>query len=89
MIQIERMYTLPQKSAEGSRVRISLRRAYHKLLELPTGGKGLKRSLPGGEIVRILPAYRYTKWNPAKASGAGSKVNTFPVGPTQRPKSRE
>ncbi len=54
----------PLKPAGDSRVRTSLRRAYHKLLELPTGGKGLKRSLPGGEIVRILPAYRYTKWNP-------------------------
>ena len=54
----------PLKPAGDSRVRTSLRRAYHKLLELPTGGQGLRRSLPDGDIVRILPAYRYTKWNP-------------------------
>ncbi len=58
------MDTSPIKTAGGGRVRAGLRTAYHKLMELPTGCKGLKRSLPGGEIVRILPAYRYTKWNP-------------------------
>lgn len=53
-------------SGGSSRVRTGLRTVYHKLLELATGGKGLKRALPGGEIVRILPAYRYTKWNPTE-----------------------
>ena len=50
--------------ARGNRLRHGLRALYHQLLELASGGKGLKRTLPGGEIVHILPAYRYTKWNP-------------------------
>jgi FkbM family methyltransferase len=50
--------------AGGNRLRNGLRSLYHRLLALGSGGKGLKRSLPGGEIVYILPAYRYTKWNP-------------------------
>ncbi len=58
------MDSSPQKPGGGGRVRTGLRTAYHKLLELPSGGRGLKRTLPGGETVRILPAYRYTKWNP-------------------------
>jgi FkbM family methyltransferase len=33
------------------------------LLDLQTGGRGLECRLPGGESVRISPAYRYVSWN--------------------------
>jgi FkbM family methyltransferase len=36
---------------------------YHGLLNLQSGGKGIKCSLPDGETLRVLPAYRYMSWN--------------------------
>ena len=43
-----------------------LKRLYHHALMLQTGGRGLRGRLPGGEVVRMLPAYRYLSWNPAE-----------------------
>jgi FkbM family methyltransferase len=44
--------------------RALLRRLYHAALLLQTGGRGIRCSPPGGEIVRVLPEYRYLAWNP-------------------------
>jgi FkbM family methyltransferase len=40
------------------------RRVYHAALMLQTGGRGLASHLPGGEVVHVLPSYRYLSWNP-------------------------
>ena len=54
-----------------------LKRAYHSLLMLQSGGRGLRCTLPGGERVRALPEYRHISWNPSEyaafraAVGAG------------------
>jgi FkbM family methyltransferase len=40
-----------------------VRRVYHALLMLQTGGRGLRSTLPGGEIVRALPEHRHLSWN--------------------------
>jgi FkbM family methyltransferase len=40
-----------------------VRKVYHGILNLQSGGKGLKCSLPDGETVRVLPEYRYMSWN--------------------------
>jgi FkbM family methyltransferase len=47
-------------------VRRVLRSAYHALLGLRAGGKGLPSTLPGGEVVRVLPAFRFVTWNDAE-----------------------
>lgn len=44
-------------------MRARLRAAFHRLMLLATGGRGLKAVLPEGEVVRILPEYRYMTWN--------------------------
>jgi FkbM family methyltransferase len=46
--------------------RALLKRAYHAALSLQTGGRGLRATLPGGEIVRVCPEHRYLSWNPAE-----------------------
>ena len=40
-----------------------LKRIFHGLIELRTAGRGLVCRLPGGETVRIAPAYRSMTWN--------------------------
>ena len=40
-----------------------LRRLYHAALTIQSRGKGLSRSLPGGEIIRVLPQYAFLTWN--------------------------
>jgi FkbM family methyltransferase len=47
-------------------LRNAARSAYRAALELRTGGRGLRCTLPDGETVRILPAYRYVTWNPVE-----------------------
>src|ERR1044072_7847244 len=47
----------------ASPLRSLLKSVYHAALNMQAGGKGLKCSLPEGESVRILPAYRYVSWN--------------------------
>jgi FkbM family methyltransferase len=47
-------------------LRSAARSAYRAALELRTGGRGLICTLPGGETVRVLPAYRYLTWNPVE-----------------------
>ena len=48
------------------RLRSALRSAYHRWLDLRTGGRGLPCHLPAGETVRVLPAYRFISWNAAE-----------------------
>lgn len=45
-------------------LRNPLRNAYYWLLFLLTGGRGLRCILPNGEVVRLLPRFRYATWNP-------------------------
>lgn len=45
-------------------VRRRLKDAYHALLG--GAGKGVASTLPGGETVRVLPAYRFVTWNAAE-----------------------
>jgi FkbM family methyltransferase len=52
--------TLPVHGA----VRARLKRLYLAVLNAQSGGKGLPASLPGGEIVRVLPEHRHIGWNP-------------------------
>jgi len=60
---IERAGTVARRLISGSRLRPILKRAYHALLDLQTGGRGLECRLPDGECVRISPAFRYVSWN--------------------------
>jgi FkbM family methyltransferase len=48
------------------RPRAALKAAYHRWLDLRTGGRGLPCHLPAGETVRVLPAYRFMSWNDAE-----------------------
>ena len=48
------------------RARALLKRAYHAALTLQSGGRGLRATLPGGEVVRVSPEHRYLSWNPAE-----------------------
>lgn len=60
---VERAGGVARHVLSGTRLRPLLKRAYHGLLDLQTGGRGLECRLPGGESVRISPAYRYVSWN--------------------------
>lgn len=55
-----------REAALGPRARAWLKHAYHTALMVQTAGRGLRCSLPGGEIVRTLPAHRSLSWNPAE-----------------------
>jgi FkbM family methyltransferase len=46
-----------------------LRRLYHGVLMLQTGGRGMPCTLPRGEVVRALPKYRGLSWNPTEYAG--------------------
>jgi FkbM family methyltransferase len=48
----------------GPSLREPLKRVYHTLLRLQTGGRGLECALPGGETIRVLPEYAHLSWNP-------------------------
>ena len=48
----------------GARLRGWGRAAYHAAWLLQTGGRGLSCTLPSGELIRVLPEYRYLSWNP-------------------------
>jgi FkbM family methyltransferase len=50
----------------AGRLRSLLRAFFHQLLLLRSGGGGLQSILPGGESIRILPAYRFASWNPVE-----------------------
>lgn len=60
---VERAGEVARHALSGTRLRPLLKRAYHGLLDLQTLGRGLECRLPGGECVRISPAYRYVTWN--------------------------
>jgi FkbM family methyltransferase len=51
-----------------------LKRAYHAVLMLQTGGRGLRCVLPDGEEVRVLPEHRYLSWNPSEYAAFRSAV---------------
>lgn len=56
------------KTLGQSRLRGWLRSVYHWVLNLQSGGRGLKCSLPGGETIRVLPQYRHMSWNMSEYS---------------------
>ena len=60
---VERAGAVARRVVRGTRLRPLVKRAYHAMLDLQTGGRGLECRLPGGESVRIAPAYRYVSWN--------------------------
>lgn len=62
-LRLERMATRIGHLSSGP-VRQWLKRAYHAMLMLQSAGGGLRCTLPGGEVIRVLPAYRYLSWNP-------------------------
>jgi len=44
-------------------LRAALQRMYAGVLTIATRGRGLTSTLPGGETVRVLPAFRFLTWN--------------------------
>jgi FkbM family methyltransferase len=56
---------LGARLAQGP-LRNLLRGVYRLLQRITSRGKGIESTLPGGEVVRILPEYRYVTWNPAE-----------------------
>lgn len=55
-----RLSGVPMSAALRSR----LKRWYVAVLSAQTGGRGLCASLPGGEVVRVLPEFSHIGWNP-------------------------
>src|ERR1700681_1202507 len=45
-------------------LRVRLKRLYVAALTLRSGGRGLSASLPGGEVIRVLPEHAHLSWNP-------------------------
>src|SRR5260370_15720771 len=45
-------------------LRVQLKRLYVAALTVRSGGRGLSASLPGGEVVRVLPEFAHLSWNP-------------------------
>lgn len=63
---IERAGEQFRAAALSPAMRAQLKRLYHGALMLQSGGRGLRCTLPGGEVVRTLPAHRYLSWNDAE-----------------------
>jgi FkbM family methyltransferase len=57
---VHRFSRLPIRPA----LRVRLKRLYVAALTLQSGGRGLLASLPGGEVVRVLPDHAHVCWNP-------------------------
>jgi len=62
--------TLLERLGERLRVPFSrfplrgrLRAAYHWMMLAATRGRGLEAHLPGGEVIHVMPEYRYVTWN--------------------------
>jgi FkbM family methyltransferase len=55
-----RLSSVPMSAA----LRARLKRWYVAALTIQSGGRGLSASLPGGEIVRVLPEHAHVGWNP-------------------------
>lgn len=45
-------------------LRTRLKRWYVAVLSAQTAGRGLQASLPGGEVIRVLPEFAHVGWNP-------------------------
>lgn len=63
---IERLGAPFGNSLRRTPLRAWLKSAYQGVLDLQTGGKGLECTLPHGEVVRVLPAFRHLSWNIAE-----------------------
>jgi FkbM family methyltransferase len=47
----------------GRRLSEGLKAGFIRWLDWRTGGRGLVRRLPGGEVIRVVPAHRHAAWN--------------------------
>lgn len=63
---LERAGAVLGRLVPGGAVRRTLRSAYHAVISMRSGGRGVEAVLPGGERVRLLPEYRFVTWNPAE-----------------------
>jgi FkbM family methyltransferase len=61
---VERLADSFARLPVGPSIRRQLKRIYRVALTIQTGGRGLVRQLPGGEVIRVLPRYDYITWNP-------------------------
>jgi FkbM family methyltransferase len=61
---VERLARRLSSMPMGPKLRVRLKRLYVAVLTLQSGGRGLAASLPGGEVVRVLPEYAHLSWNP-------------------------
>ena len=63
---LEAMGARMGRALPPGRLRRIFRSAYRAAVALAGGGRALHARLPGGEEVRLLPAYRFVTWNPAE-----------------------
>ena len=61
---IERLADRFRRVPISPSIRRQLKRLYTFALTVQTRGRGLPRALPGGETIRVLPAFAYLSWNP-------------------------
>ena len=64
--RIESLGASVGKMIAGTPLRPLLKAAYRVALNIQTGGRGLKCSLPDGEVIRVSPACRFVTWNVAE-----------------------
>ncbi|MEW6305865.1 MAG: FkbM family methyltransferase [Verrucomicrobiota bacterium] len=57
-----------------SGLRAGLKRAYHRLLTLSTGGKGVRKTAPDGESFFVRPQFRYLDWNPVECAAYRKRI---------------
>ena len=58
----------------GGIVRRVLRRGYRIWQNISTRGRGLESRLPGGEVVRVLPAWNYVTWNARSVAATSARA---------------
>ena len=61
---IERLARLCSSAPLNPALRSRLKRWYVAALNAQSGGRGLPATLPGGEVVRVLPEHGHLGWNP-------------------------
>jgi FkbM family methyltransferase len=54
------------RGVPAGRVRERLKDFYYAVMMLKAGGRGIRSTLPHGEVIRSLPRHRHLSWNPAE-----------------------